>query len=766
MTRAPSPVDIVVPIYNAPGDLRRCVDSVLACTRGAFELVLIDDASPGPGVAAYLGEIERRGDPRIVVLRNARNLGFTATANRGMTRSRSDVVLLNSDTIVTRGWLDALVRCAASDARIATVTPFSNNAEICSFPRFCRDNAWHPGDDPERIRRALAAAAVPTYPDLPTGVGFCMLVRRAAIDAVGTFDGAFGAGYGEENDFCLRAARAGLRNVLAEDAFVVHTGGRSFAGRKDELGARNLALLERLHPHYDSMVRDYVASDPLRPLREAAQLRLDLERPALRVLHVVHDRGGGTEAYVRTLVDASPEGFAHYVAIAVGDRWRIEHRSDAGLSQSFLFTRREDESWPAFVGGIVATFDIALVHAHHLSGSRGGALDALSTLGIPYGITVHDLWLACPTVTLTRADGNYCGGVTDVESCRRCLAEFPTLRDIDIASWREAHADLLASSSFLIAPSRWVVGMLERYFPQARGRTEIIAHATLDRPLDATTRRSALTAVLLPHDDVPTVAIIGAIGRDKGARRMERLADRARERGERIRFVVIGYLDVQYEPWQSDDAMVTVHGRYERADLPTLLSHYRAQIVLYPSEGPESFSFTLSEAWRAGLPALVPPIGALAERVAQTRGGWVMTEAEWRDDDAMLDRVLALVSPAQREGRRSASDRAAAAGHSTPDAMSDATVALYRHALRAPPRTLALAPFSNQRIRDAAGYRAWSPPPVEPDASAAVPDGVRRGVLQRVAQRALAMRRTPMGRLLYRMTPEPLIDALKSRLDG
>ena len=765
MTDVPSPVDVVVPVYNAPDDLRRCVESVLACTQRPFALVLIDDGSTDPAIAAFFDTLARSRDARIVLMRNARNLGFTATANLGLTRSRADVVLLNSDTIVTHGWLDALLRCAESDPRIATVTPFSNNAEICSFPRFCENNPIDASVGPERIRAALGAAAVPTYPDLPTGVGFCMLVRRAAIDAIGTLDTAFGAGYGEENDFCLRAARAGFRNVLADDAFVVHTGGRSFAGRKDELGARNLALLERLHPHYSEMIRSYVASDPLRPLREAAQLRLDLERPARRVLHVVHDRGGGTEAYVRTLTAAARDEWVHYVVIAVGDRWRVEARAADGLQQSFLFTRRDDEPWTAFVGGIVATFDIALLHLHHLSRARG-VLAALPALGVPYGVTIHDLWLACPTVTLTRADDRYCGGVTDAAACDRCLADFPAWRDVDIASWRESHARLLASAAFLIAPSRWAADMLGRYFPQVRERVEVIPHATLDQPNDRSgSSGRAITAVLVPQDAIPTIAVVGAIGRDKGARRVERLADRVRARGDAVRFVVIGYLDVQYEPWQSADGVLTVHGPYDRADLRPLFAHYGVRLVLYTSEGPESFSYTLSEAWRAGMPALVPPIGALAERVSQTQAGWVLSDDEWRDDDRMLDRIVALLSPAQFEATQAASRRAAAATQTTPRAMSDATVALYERARRAPAAERADAVFSNARVRDAAGYRVWLPPSPEPVIQQA-PCEAPRGVWHRVAVRALAMRQTPMGRLLYRVTPEPLIDALKSRLHG
>jgi GT2 family glycosyltransferase len=153
--------DVVVPVYNAPDDVRACVDSVLADLRADVRVVLIDDASPDPAIASYFAELERLAHPQVMLLRNEHNLGFTGTANRGMQLSRADVVLLNSDTIVTRGWLDALLHCATTDATIGTITPVSNNAEICSFPRFCEDNPWPPERDAEPVRAAMHAAAGP-----------------------------------------------------------------------------------------------------------------------------------------------------------------------------------------------------------------------------------------------------------------------------------------------------------------------------------------------------------------------------------------------------------------------------------------------------------------------------------------------------------------------------------------------------------------------------------------------------------------------------
>jgi len=778
---AGDPVDVVIPVYNAAEDLARCVESVLEHTAN-YRLVLIDDASPDPLVAKLFSELERLSLRDVVLLRNERNLGFTGTANRAMELSRADVVLLNSDTVVTAGWLHALVRCAASDPSIGTITPFSNNAEICSYPRFCVDNRWTDGTDPEATRAALARAAVPTYPDIPTGVGFCMFVRRALIDAIGTFDPAFGRGYGEENDFCLRAAGAGWRNALCDDAFVLHLGGRSFAGERAALGERNLPLVLERHPQYLDLVRAYIAADPLRPIRAAAlagDRARDTSRPG--VLHVLHG-GGGTEQHVRSLIEASSGPYRHYLAIVFGDRWRVEERGDDGDVRIFALERERTESWRDFIGAIAATFNIALVHVHHLSTCREGVLEALRALDLRYGITVHDLWLACPTITLTGPEGRFCGGETDLATCKRCLDAQPAFAATDIVRWRREHAQLLAGAAFVIAPSRWAADMVARYFPAVGSRVDVIAHAapavSATRDGEAGTPRDRIEsrppmAIVLPDDDVPSVAIVGAIGPDKGARRIERLAALARERGARIRFVVIGYLDVQHTPWQSGDAVLTVHGRYDPRDLRALLAHYRVALVAYPSAGPESFSLTLSEVWAAGRPVIVPPIGALGERVSGSGAGWVWSEDEWRDEARMLERIIDVL--ARRESVHDASLRSRSIPQPTLATMTAQTLARYANAL-VDAQAASARPLANARVRDALGYAPWKPPApalvresavqaaAVPEAAAPATAPPRASIGTAIARVALRWRHTSIGRVLYRVAPAPLVDALKQRL--
>jgi len=259
---------VVVPVYNAAPELDRCLRSLHATLPLGAEVLVIDDASPDAEVRAVLRALQGRLGPRWRFLRNRENVGFVRTANRGMRECSGDVVLLNSDTEVTAGWLEGLARCLATDAAIATATPWTNNGEIVSLPRFCAVNPVP--RDPGAVAAVVAGSGSPGYPELPTAVGFCMAVARRAIERIGLFDEArFGKGYGEENDFSLRARAVGLRNVLCDDVYVVHLGGRSFGPLGLRPDADSMRRLLDLHPGYIEQVEAFIAQDPLAARRQA-----------------------------------------------------------------------------------------------------------------------------------------------------------------------------------------------------------------------------------------------------------------------------------------------------------------------------------------------------------------------------------------------------------------------------------------------------------------------------------------------------------------
>jgi GT2 family glycosyltransferase len=275
-----NPVTVVIPVYNAPDELERCLASVHRTTDRTAQVLVIDDASPDPAVRPLLEHWRGRAGRNWTFLFNPGNRGFVATANRGMQRAAGDVVLLNSDTVVTPGWLEGLQRCLASDSRIATATPWTNNGEIASIPLFCQPNPAPP--NPDAVAAVIAAEGRATYPELPTAVGFCMAVSRHAIDRVGPFDEElFGRGYGEENDFSMKAAGAGLRNVLCDDVYVVHLGGRSFGPAGFKPDENSMARLLSRHAGYRELVSGFIAADPLAPRREEILAALRLARVSL-----------------------------------------------------------------------------------------------------------------------------------------------------------------------------------------------------------------------------------------------------------------------------------------------------------------------------------------------------------------------------------------------------------------------------------------------------------------------------------------------------
>ncbi|MEO6929497.1 MAG: glycosyltransferase, partial [Casimicrobiaceae bacterium] len=137
------------------------------------------------------------------------------------------------------------------------------------------------------------------------------------------------------------------------------------------------------------------------------------------------------------------------------------------------------------------------------------------------------------------------------------------------------------------------------------------------------------------------IGIIGAIGPHKGSNDLAALGHALAASDASL--VVIGYTDSRIERgWVTPHALY-VHGAYEEHQLPALLDAYGIGIVLFPNRLPESFSYTLSEAWAAGRPVIVPAAGALGERVGHFGGGWMLDTGYCASDVATLvGRVTAL----------------------------------------------------------------------------------------------------------------------------
>ena len=266
-----APVDILIPVYKGYQATLDCVQSVLdaqALNRTQHHIVVLDDASPEPRLAAALQAMGAEG--RIQYVRQEANLGFIRNMNRGMAlHPERDVVWLNADTRVQGDWLDRLQAAAYVDAHTASATPFSNNGELMGFPE-PRVAADMPGAralaELDRCAAQLKHSPIP----LPVGCGFCFYIKRAALDAVGLLDEVYlRRGYGEETDWCLRARQGGWQHVGVPTVFVAHAGGASFGEEKVLRAAQNNAVIRRRFPYAEDDYQAFLARDPLAAARAA-----------------------------------------------------------------------------------------------------------------------------------------------------------------------------------------------------------------------------------------------------------------------------------------------------------------------------------------------------------------------------------------------------------------------------------------------------------------------------------------------------------------
>lgn len=258
---------VIIPVFNAIERLEACLESLGRTVPPETQILLIDDASTDDRVLPFLRSWVAEANQYRHLRVHEHNQGFVVTANHGLQLADTDVVLLNSDTEVTRGWLNRLAACLDSDTSIATATPWSNNGEIVSIPEFCVANP--PPDNPDMFARVIASCGKPAYPKIPTAVGFCMAIALRALKHVGLFDEVtFGRGYGEENDFCQRVEQAGFHNVLCDDAYVVHHGGASFGPLGLKPDEDSMERLLAKHPGYQGKVSDFIREDPLKTRRQ------------------------------------------------------------------------------------------------------------------------------------------------------------------------------------------------------------------------------------------------------------------------------------------------------------------------------------------------------------------------------------------------------------------------------------------------------------------------------------------------------------------
>ncbi len=674
----PAGVDVVVPVFGAAADLERCLASVLAHSAlGRHRLVVVLDGPQEEAVEAVLATLRERSEAEVMVVRCERRAGFAAAANRGLALSTRDAVLLNSDTQVTAGWLEKLQAAAASTAQAGTVTPFSNHATICSLPRFLAENTVPAGYDVDRFAALVERVSRRAYPRLPTGVGFCLYLRREMLRQVGSLDEArFGLGYGEETDLCMRASAAGFVHLLDDATYVWHRGQGSFGGARAARVRRAERRMARLHPGYLPAVADFIRRDPLAPARARVLAALaPAPRPVAsapppadgprRVVHLVHGwppfATAGTELYAQSLVrrQARWREVAVYARVAWPGRASgdaLEHRDGAvrvrlvvnhfdhrdPLARNALDDRRLRRDFAAFLAEEAPD----LLHVHHLAGHCATLPAVAAARGIPIVYQLQDWWPLCARVNLLHRDGALCPGPS-LARCARCA---PLTRRPPAALWnRLLHALRrrwmragLARADVLLAGSPFLAGSYAALGALPAGRTVRVVPYGVDT--------DGLAAVSAARGDAVPVrplrcGFIGSLMPHKGAHLA--VAAFASLRREEATLEVWGDAgaDPAYAAALERDASdaVRFRGRFPEGAAAEVLAGL--DLLLVPSLGLESFGLVAREAAAAGVPVLASRRGALGELFAAEGEGGVLVEPG--DPAAITDWLRRLVASPQ-----------------------------------------------------------------------------------------------------------------------
>ncbi len=599
-------VDVIIPVYRGLEETKACIESALAVAgSNGYRLHIYNDESPEPAITEYLRRVAAV-QSGITLVENETNLGFVGTVNRAMRAAmqRDDfdsVILLNSDTEVTGDWARRLRDHATRDEAVASVTAMSNNATICSYPHF-GDNPLPADETPSEIDACAATANRGLSVELPTGVGFCMLITRRGLEQVGLFDEeAFGKGYGEEVDFCQRAIRAGMKNLLAMDVYVRHAGEVSFAASSKPGKLIAERIIKTRYPDYAADVATFVRSDP----GLYARLRLTFARWRARGrdVHVLftHALGGGTERRVQEAVAALPVTARAVVirpAKAHSQRMVIEcsHAED-GFRSEIEIARGAD------LAALLLAMGTRYVEIHHTLGFSDIVRQALALADLAFDFVVHDYYSACPQVTLTDANGQYCGE-RGQQQCEQCIAQRPIHGARDIRNWRIANEWLVLGAQELTAPSEDCAQRIGRYFGRTPGVRMHEEVPELAMPLPAASRRSGKRRVL----------ILGALAPHKGRLLVLAAVEEAIKRALPLEFHLIG--DPQGEVPKRLAASFTWTGRYEEAQLEDKILEAKGDVFLFASQAPETYSYTLSAAMRSGLPIVATRLGAFVERLA------------------------------------------------------------------------------------------------------------------------------------------------------
>ena len=629
--------DVIIPIYNAYDATVNCIESVIKNTNLKEDrLILINDCSPDERISTHINAVKSQyPELNIIVIENEINKGFVGTVNVGMRYSNNDVLLLNSDTIVGKNWLDKMKTCAYSQPKVATATAMSNNATLVSIPQGLMRNEIPDDITIDEYNDMLTKCAYREYPELPTSHGFCVYIRREVLDKIGLFDEeSFGRGYGEENDFSFRCMDYGFKNLLCDDVVVYHLESQSFSNERSKVIDEHLEILQNRYAGYYQGQEHWFRAFPILHICRNVYYNLNLRKKKniLMLIHEWDSTVGGTTAHVKDIISALRNDFNFHVLFPVGNKYVIESffGEEESERMTLPFTIEKSARYNRFnniyremMDYLVRAFAISTVHIHHMSGHYFDVADVANKYKLNTIITLHDTYALCPAVGMLYCNEQYCGDMCD-KDCAKCLIETQRSANNIIPEWQSDWYAFLKKFDTVIVPSNDTKHRINAVYSDVElkvvehGVNVDVSHYTpkLDRKL-----RIAFTGVLCRH---------------KGGEMLRDLINNCKD--PNIEFHAFGRVEFDFADLQKNTSNYTYHGPYKREEIGRLLAKNKINLICFLQICPETYSYTVNEAVASKIPVLSVDLGAGADRIRENNLGWIVPK------DASCEAILNVLN--------------------------------------------------------------------------------------------------------------------------
>ena len=610
-------IDIIISVYNGYEHIKPLFRSLMMNTREPYRLIVLENCSTDPRVWPLLQE-ELKSFNDVILIQNDQDLGYIKSVNKGYTYSSNHVVFLNLDVVVPDNWLDRLMGPILTRNDVASTTPFTNSGTICSFPSMPEDNPIFDGLGIAEIDQWFSKIDITALDiNLPSSVGFCMGINRNVVNEIGLFDESFGRGYGEENDWALRANSVGYKNIQVTNLFVYHKHGGSFEpSERVILRQRALEKVVTRYPNYPKMVNDFINEDICYGLRSLLVLLISCSRfDKQPILIIDHKLGGGANHYRNELINSviKEENPLLLYTQSLGDEFgKIKFRYKQWQT---LFSVRSLETLKSLC---MLLPNLQVFYNNAVSFSRPESiaelLRDLTNHVSKITISFHDYYLICPSYNLIDFNNTYCG-IPDINECEKCLPQNPHINSLEqipsIRDWRSIWGEALENSDEVLCFSNSTSDIVTRAYPS-------VAHKIVIRPHNVNEENTAKLNVDFSHG--LRIGVVGAINFPKGAQIVSDLFSLIKH-DSKISLVVIGTLSDVPIP---DGLRIT--GRYQREDLKNILRNEGVNVCCVPSICPETFSYVTEELQQIGLPICCFDLGAPAERIRSYNLGIVVTE--------------------------------------------------------------------------------------------------------------------------------------------